>query len=401
MAATVNTDKTLIIDCDPGCDDALALLLAIRKGGYKHVIITTVAGNVPVERTTFNAQKVASLALYKLDNKPEIFIHKGSGISLMGTAPNVMSVHGRDGLGDMPMKLYPNNKELQMIPANISLSATELLKKIIDSPKDDAIYDLVCTGPLTNIATALNLSSSPEQFISRFEKIVIMGGAFKHRGNITPTAEYNFFFDPVAVKIFLDTLKKCTEAEVLKKVVFVPLDVTEKTQLKWEDIKDIDKDEISLWISCMLQKYFLFHAFSAQVLKDNCSSYSCEHEKLSCCQFKDENNYKKMWENLKNDRLIGKSGRKHLPRFSYLHDPLAVYFAMNFNLDLTEEATITIHTDDDNMRGSVSIITDKVSMSAREAYTRGTKARYLSPNLVKVEYIKDFKKMLHKACRFS
>lgn len=394
-----NTNKTLIIDCDPGCDDALALLLAIRKGEYKKVIITTVAGNVPVERTTHNAYKIAALATHKLDNAPEIEIYRGSAISLMGTAPNVMSVHGRDGLGDVPIKLYP--KEVRKEKADKYLqkeSAVEFLRNLT-SIEDGC--DLVCTGPLTNIANALSLSAAPEKLLERFEKIVIMGGAFNHRGNITPTAEYNFFFDPIAVKVFLDNLKKCPEEEVLKRVVFVPLDVTEKAQLSWKEIDGKAFNDISKWTTCMLQKYLSFHAFGAQVIRKNCAFYECGHAKVSCCEFKDSNEYAKMWKALKTDRLMGKSGNKKLPRFSYLHDPLAVYFALNCDLEMTREALITIHTDDDNMRGSIIIHDNKVSMSSRDAFKKGTNVNYLSPELVPISYIAKFKQALLAACGFE
>lgn len=397
MANADQKHRILIIDCDPGCDDAIALLLAIRKGGYKQIIITTVAGNVPVERTTLNAQKIASVALHDHPSIPEIFIHRGLGKSMMGNAPNVMSVHGRDGLGDVPLKLYPENPKRR--PVNISLSAVELLKNLQYDSKDVA-YDLVCTGPLTNLATALSLSDTPQRIISRLEKIVVMGGAFKSRGNITPTAEFNFFFDPVAVKIFLDTVKKCEEdvkGSIYKKLVFVPLDITERAQLSWNEIEKAEGDDIGLWVKCMLQKYFLFHAFSAQELKDPCTSYNCAHKTIANCQFKEDGDYKLR----KEDRMLGKSGKTYLRRFSYLHDPLAVYFAMNWNDDYTDDARISIHTNDDDLRGSIAIITDKVSMSEKGAYTKGTTVRYLSPNKVPVSYIADFKKALLEACRLK
>lgn len=393
-----NNVKALIIDCDPGCDDALALLLAIRKGGYKRIIITTVAGNVPVERTTFNAQKIAALALCGLNPEPSIEIYRGSSISLMGTAPNVMSVHGRDGLGDVPVKLYPEEAKKEKSDKYLKKeSAVEFLRNLVTK---EYSYDLICTGPLTNIANALSLSSSPGELIKRFDKIVIMGGAFKNRGNITPTAEYNFFFDPIAVKIFLEVIRKLPEKEVFDKIVFVPLEVTERAQISWEEIDAKDKNELGVWTTCMLQKYFLFHTFGAQVLRKKCAFYECEHAEVSCCEFKDSDEYAKMWNDLKNDRLIGKSGNKKLPRFSYLHDPLAVYFAMRFDHKLTKNSLITIHTDDDNMRGTVVIIEDKVSMSGRGTYTKGTKVRYLSPETVPVSYIKDFKEALLAACGF-
>lgn len=397
-------DKTLVIDCDPGCDDALALLLAIRSGIYQKIIITTVAGNVPVNRTTHNACKIAALATHGLEKRPEIEIYRGSAISLMGTAPNVTSVHGRDGLGDVPLKLYPQGvRKAEGNPSVEKRSAVEFLKDMVP---EGGTCDLVCTGPLTNIANAISLSPDPQQLLMKFDKIVVMGGVFKHRGNITPSAEYNFFFDPVAVKIVLDVIKKADEKDkklLMDKVVFVPLDVTERAQLRWDDIENVRKNEVGIWVSAMLQKYFQFHVYGAQVIADIKDTYeeALRTEKLSSLLFKKDDDYKTIWKKVRDARMRGKSGNKLLPRFSYLHDPLAVYFTMNYDLTLTEDAPIAIHTGDDSMRGSVIIVDEKVSLSTRPAYTKGTKVRYLTPDKVLLRYAAEFKRTLQDACGFQ
>lgn len=393
-----NGKKVLIIDCDPGCDDALALLLAIRKGGYEKIVITTVAGNVPVERTTFNARKIATLARHNstIDSK-SIEVYRGSAISLMGTAPNVTSVHGRDGLGDVPDKLCPP-KNVAYAPENGN-AMNFYLRLAKESTKQ---YDLVCTGPLTNLANALNLSPDPRKLLEKFNKIVVMGGAFNYRGNITPTAEFNFFFDPIAVQIVLNTLKTFFDKDSYKKIVFVPLNVTEKVQLARREINEDEskKDEIGKWTLCMLQKYFRFHAFGGPaILKDLCANYTCSHDKLSCCTPKDRNDYENLFDMISGMRQRGNSGNKLLPTFCYLHDPLAVYYAVfQWNITL-KPANISVHTGNDEMRGTV-IVHDpgKVSLSDRKAYTKGTDVQYLSPENIPIADIIAFKKVLFDAC---
>lgn len=399
------TDKkniTLIIDCDPGCDDALALLLAIRSNSYNKIIITTVAGNVPVERTTRNARKIASLARYKIENACDIEIYRGNAVSFAGLAPNVTSVHGRDGLGDVPINLYP--PDLEEIDVK-KCSAVEFLRNLASSPDDK--YDLVCIGPLTNIAMALSLTSKPKKLLEKFNKIVVMGGAFKQRGNITPSAEFNFFFDPTAVQVFLNMLKKCDIPS--GKVVFVPLDVTERAQLtffdyykgKYEiDEQETKKDSIGMWTLCMLQKYFNFHAFGAKILAQDCAFNNCgdKHEFLSECVYWIQGEYDMITKTIEDSRMSGSSGRKKLPRFCYLHDPLAVWYMIKENENILEEATISVHTGNDDMRGTVIIEDEKYSLYNKEPFMKGTEVSYLSPEKIEPSLIKNFKNDLYRYC---
>lgn len=413
VAKEKKEDNILVIDCDPGCDDALALLLAIRGANshYTEIHITTTAGNLLVERTTFNAQKVAAVALSGLENPPEIKIYKGSGVSFMGKSPNVMSVHGRDGLGEIPNKIYSELISSKKAPAIEDESAVEYLKNLGDK-SDGKKYDLVCIGPLTNLATALSLSKDPLKLLNRFEKIIIMGGAFKHSGNITPTAEFNFFFDPVSVQILFDTLKKCElEApelykQLYNKIVFIPLNITEKVQL---NVSVIDKDRtidnpLGKWTLCMLQKYFHFHAFSGKPLMEECINNECTHDKdyLSYCKTLGKSEYEAYKDKIKDARMIGKSGIKEMPRFCYLHDPLAVYYAIKVDPQKDEScldnAKVNIHTGDDDMRGTVIIMDENFSIGKVKPYINGVKVRYMSPDKTNKQFIIEFKKVLAHVC---
>jgi inosine-uridine nucleoside N-ribohydrolase len=354
-----------------------------------------VAGNVPVGRTTHNAFKIATVALHELGKKPSVKIYKGSAVSFMGKSPNVTSVHGRDGLGEVPHKLYPPVEKAEVTMEE--KSAVEFLKDF-DSSLKGRQYDLVCTGPLTNLATALSLSSEPAKLLNMFDKIVIMGGSFNQSGNITPTAEFNFFFDPVAVRILLDIMKK--DDKLSKKIIFVPIDITERVQLKvGNKAGEVDEDAsisdpIGKWTLCMLQKYFYFHTLSARELKMECADYVCNHYKQDkACDFTTET-YNDIRHKIRKANLIGKSGLKQMPRFCYLHDPLAVWCAIDTRNDYLEEVYIKIHTDNDEMRGTVIILDAKDS----KPYSQGTRVRYLSPAKVEAECIKNFKKSLVDAC---
>lgn len=406
MSESAEDNKKLIIDCDPGCDDALALLLAIGSNTYQEIFITTVAGNVPVERTTQNAKKIASLALHRLDSgstvAPLIRVYRGSAVSLAGLAPNVTSVHGRDGLGDVPVNLYPS--KLTLLSAE-DCSAVEFLKCL---PSSSYKYDLVCTGPLTNIAMALSLSPAPNKLLDKFNSIVVMGGVFKQSGNITPAAEFNFFFDPLAVQVFLNILKEYEFPP--ERITFVPLDVTERVQLTFFDYytdsfeideEETKKDPIGMWTLCMLQKYFYFHAFSAKILSPECALNKCNHDVLSKCKLWRAGKYTEIKKQIGNSRKSGSSGIKKLPRFCHLHDPLAVWYMIKKDTEMnnvTEKKVISIHTGNNEMRGTVIVEDIKSSLYNRNPFTKGKEVSYLLPKKIKLQSIKNFKEKLFIIC---
>lgn len=203
--------KKIIIDCDPGHDDAMALFMAMASNEVAVVGITTSAGNQKPEKTFQNARKLVALA-----NKEEIPVVKGASKPLRRDLIIAEEIHGETGLdgAELPNPTVP---ELEQ-------SANEFLAETVRASEEK--ITLIATGPLTNIA--IFLLSHPE-LKEKIELISFMGGAC-FGGNYSPHAEFNIFVDPEAADI------------VLKSGVptaMFGLDVTLKAQLFGEDIKDI------------------------------------------------------------------------------------------------------------------------------------------------------------------
>ncbi|WP_442683662.1 nucleoside hydrolase [Stenotrophomonas sp. JC08] len=173
----------LLIDTDPGVDDALALLMAFADARHDVVGLTVAAGNVGLEHTTGNALKLCEVA-----GREDVPVFAGAADPLVYPAEDAAHVHGRDGFGDVG--LPPATRALEAEHAALAILrlshqyAGELL--------------LVALGPLTNIALALKLDPTLPQRIKRF---VVMGGAINGHGNITPVAEFNIAFDPEAAHL--------------------------------------------------------------------------------------------------------------------------------------------------------------------------------------------------------
>ena len=173
----------VIIDCDPGIDDALAILLAL--GAELPVeAITTVAGNVSVVQSTSNALTVLDVV-----DRLDIPVYEGASTPLLGSVPEASSSHGLDGLGGTGAT-----------PLRVTDSATSALDALLRASREAAEpLTIAAIGPLTNIAQAV--LTDPE-FASRIGHLVIMGGAIG-AGNVTPAAEFNFWHDPDAADIVL------------------------------------------------------------------------------------------------------------------------------------------------------------------------------------------------------
>jgi purine nucleosidase len=169
----------MILDCDPGLDDALALLLAVGDPGIELVAITTVGGNVPVAKTTKNA-----LELRDYYGVPGIPVAAGANDPLRGAAQTAEHVHGEDGLGNVILPPATGTA--------LDIHAVDLLIKLITESPDE--IHLVATGPLTNIALAIRKQPGIVDLVASF---TIMGGSYT-RGNATPAAEFNIFADPEA-----------------------------------------------------------------------------------------------------------------------------------------------------------------------------------------------------------
>ncbi|MBX3116951.1 MAG: nucleoside hydrolase [Cryobacterium sp.] len=173
------TVRKLLLDCDPGLDDALAILLAHGDPGLDLVAVTAVGGNVSLETTTRNA-----LDLREYLGFPQVPVAAGAAGPLVREARNAAEVHGIGGLGDVVLP----RASLPLDPRG----AVELIVETIAASPGQV--HLVATGPLTNIALALRAEPRIAQWAASF---TIMGGSFT-RGNTTPAAEFNIYADPEA-----------------------------------------------------------------------------------------------------------------------------------------------------------------------------------------------------------
>ena len=202
MEITLGAQK-IIIDTDPGQDDAVAILLALASPDEIEVLgITAVAGNVPLSLTEKNARIVCELA-----GRPDIPIYAGCDRPLKRKLVTAEHVHGKTGL-DGPELPEPKIKLQEKHGVDF------IIDTILQEPENS--ISLCPLGPLTNIASAI---LKQPKIVSRIKKIVLMGGAYFEVGNITPAAEFNIFVDPDAAKIVF-------EAGI--DMVVMPLDVTHK-----------------------------------------------------------------------------------------------------------------------------------------------------------------------------
>jgi purine nucleosidase len=173
----------LLIDTDPGVDDALALLMAFADPRHEVVGLTIAAGNVGLHHTVGNALKLCEVL-----GRDDVPVFAGCDRPLLHPAPDAANVHGRDGFGDAG--LAPAVREAD--PRHAAQAILEL------SHRHAGRLLLVALGPLTNIALALRMDPT---LPSRVARLVVMGGAVTGHGNITPSAEFNVFFDPEAAHI--------------------------------------------------------------------------------------------------------------------------------------------------------------------------------------------------------
>jgi purine nucleosidase len=204
--------KHLIIDCDPGIDDALALLYTLKKDNVVLKGITTVGGNIGLDKTTKNALKI--LEIIKHTHIP---VARGIGKPLLRDNKIEGEVHGRDGLGNTELAA-PKISEIHEHAVDF------IINMIMENPKQ---ITLVPLGPLTNIAVAVIKEPRLKDYV---KEVVIMGGAVTTFGNITPKSEFNIYTDPEAAKIVFESGLPIT---------LVGLDITMKTLLKPDDLKEI------------------------------------------------------------------------------------------------------------------------------------------------------------------
>lgn len=193
--------RKIIIDTDPGQDDAVAILLALASPELEVLGITAVAGNVPLPLTERNARVIVELS------GQSVPVFAGCDRPLERVLETAEHVHGKSGLDGI---VLPD--------PTLPLDPRHAVDFIIDTLRAEApgTVTLCPLGPLTNIATAFR--RAPD-IVDRVEEIVLMGGGFFEGGNITPAAEFNIYVDPEAA----DTVLRCG-----RPVTVIPLDCTHK-----------------------------------------------------------------------------------------------------------------------------------------------------------------------------
>lgn len=227
--------RKIIIDTDPGQDDAVALLLALASPAEIDLLgITCVAGNVPLPLTQKNARIICEVA-----GKTDVPIHAGCDAPMRRPLVTAEHVHGKTGL-DGPELFQPT----------LPLARPHGVDFIIDTlRREEAGSVTLCTlGPLTNIATAFE--RAPD-IVPKVNELVMMGGAYFEVGNITPAAEFNIYVDPEAAEIVFKSGVP---------LVVMPLDVTHKvlaTRARVEALRGIGS-KVGIFTADMLDFFERF-----------------------------------------------------------------------------------------------------------------------------------------------
>lgn len=219
--------KRIIYDGDPGIDDALAILLALRSPEVKLEAVTAVGGNATLELTTQNALKILELG-----GDEDVRVAKGYEQLGLKTAA---SFHGEDGLGNTGIP--PPTRKAE------NTNAVDLM--ISEIKRERYGISLVTAGPLTNLAKAVEKDPSIRDFV---REVAVMGGAIEVPGNVTPAAEFNIYTDPEAAQtVFTSGLP----------ITLVPLDVTTQVVLRPDHLAKIEEANTRLtdFIGRMVRYY--------------------------------------------------------------------------------------------------------------------------------------------------
>ena len=228
--------RKIIIDCDPGIDDSLAIMLALTSPEIEVLGITIVCGNSPVEMGFENAKKIL-----KQMNRLDVPVYMGEPRPLKRDYVNALDTHGADGLGESFLPEVPGYQQ--------EIGAVDFLSKALIKEK----VSVIALGPMTNLARLIQ--KAPSAF-DQIEELVSMGGSFKSHGNCSPVAEYNYWCDPDAAALVYDTLHQNG-----KMIHMIGLDVTRKivlTPTLLEYICRLNK-ETGEFIRKITKFYFDFH----------------------------------------------------------------------------------------------------------------------------------------------
>lgn len=225
--------RKVIIDCDPGIDDSLAILLALNSEELEVLGITTVSGNVPARMGAKNALKSLQIA-----SRLDIPVYVGEEVPLKRELVTAQDTHGEDGIGEN----FYEDVEGEILENGVDF--------IIDTLKNYDNVSIIALGPLTNIAKAI---MKDKKAFDNLDEFISMGGAFRIHGNCSPVAEFNYWVDPEGADYVYKNLSK--------KIHMVGLDVTRKIVLTpniIEFINRLDKEK-SKFITEITRFYIDFH----------------------------------------------------------------------------------------------------------------------------------------------
>mgnify|MGYP000280792448 CR=1 FL=1 len=228
--------RKVIIDCDPGIDDSLAIMLALKSPEIEVIGITIVCGNSPVEMGFGNAKKIL-----KQMNRLDVPVYIGESTPLRRDYVNALDTHGEDGLGE---SFLP-----EVIGYQQQISAVDFLADVLKKEK----VSIIELAPMTNLA---RLIQKDKEAFSCIEEIVSMGGSFKSHGNCSPVAEYNYWCDPDGASLVYETLHQNGQ-----KIHMVGLDVTRKIVLTPDLLEYMCRlnKETGEFVKKITKFYFDFH----------------------------------------------------------------------------------------------------------------------------------------------
>lgn len=236
--------RQLIIDCDPGIDDALALMLALRCPEFKVLGITTVSGNVPADEGAKNARQILRLL-----GREDCPVCIGAMHPLRRDYVDAKDTHGLDGLGEVFLPEIQCKEE--------SDAHTFFVRTLTDLREKNEKADIIALGPLTNLQ---RLAEERPELFEAVRTVYTMGGSFRSHGNCSPVAEYNYWCDPDAAAMLYDAFaaSHLTERGLLH---MTGLDVTREIVLTREKIRRL-KDEnprIGDFVERITAFYIAFH----------------------------------------------------------------------------------------------------------------------------------------------
>lgn len=318
-----STTSKIIIDTDPGIDDALAILLALGSPNVEVLGLTTIFGNSPIVRTmSDNAQKVLNLV-----NKTNVPVYEGAAAPLViesnieeyvlqSMKAQSVFIHGKDGLADMTPPL-----EGRFHPQEHDMPAAEFLIQQIQRHPNE--ITLIMLGPLTNLALAIMLCPN---IVHKVKQVIVMGGAHScprnnnlntpdaNMGNISPVAEANIYKDPFAAHRVIHA------GFTPNKLCFITLDLTSQTD------------------------------YSSSVIFDYLKHHQQDSRLLSFL-YHSHDNYA--------DVYVNQFGRDSVP----FHDSCAVYYAINPEAFTTTDVTMDIETTGKYTKG-MTIISNQSNRKA-------------------------------------